>query len=90
MNDLGVVGDYGSMSDGVEHSPAMHWRKKKQYLGLVGGGCPHCEHKIFPPKRVCPNCGGMIHGALVAVASAQSSENVGLPLVVLGNTSVAE
>jgi len=90
VNDLGVVGDYGSMSDGVEHSPAMHWRRKKQYLGLVGEVCPHCEHKIFPPKGVCPNCGGMIREALVAVASAQSSEVVGLALVVLVSMPVAE
>jgi uncharacterized OB-fold protein len=35
-----------------------HWRLKKQRYGLVGGVCPHCEHKIFPPRGVCPNCGG--------------------------------
>ena len=25
---------------------------------MVGEVCPHCDHKIFPPRDVCPNCGG--------------------------------
>ena len=24
----------------------------------MGEVCPHCEAKIFPPRDVCPNCGG--------------------------------
>ncbi len=35
-----------------------HWRLKKQRYGLVGEVCPHCAVKIFPPRDVCPNCGG--------------------------------
>lgn len=35
-----------------------HWRIKQQRLGLVGEECPHCAVKIFPPRDVCPNCGG--------------------------------
>jgi hypothetical protein len=35
-----------------------HWRLKAQRYGLVGEACPHCEAKIFPPRDVCPNCGG--------------------------------
>jgi uncharacterized OB-fold protein len=35
-----------------------HWRLKKQRYSLVGEVCPHCEAKIFPPRDVCPNCGG--------------------------------
>ncbi len=35
-----------------------HWRLKKQRYGLVGEVCPHCEVKIFPPRDVCPSCGG--------------------------------
>jgi uncharacterized OB-fold protein len=35
-----------------------HWRLKQQRYGLVGEICPHCEVKIFPPRDVCPNCGG--------------------------------
>ena len=35
-----------------------HWRLKKQRYSLVGEVCPHCETKIFPPRDVCPNCGG--------------------------------
>ena len=34
-----------------------HWRLKKQRYGLVGEVCPHCDHKIFPPRDICPNCG---------------------------------
>ncbi len=35
-----------------------HWRIRKQRYALVGEVCPHCEVKIFPPRDVCPNCGG--------------------------------
>lgn len=35
-----------------------HWRLKKQRYSLVGEVCPHCETKIFPPRDVCPECGG--------------------------------
>lgn len=35
-----------------------HWRLKKQRYALVGEICPHCEEKIFPPRDVCPHCGG--------------------------------
>lgn len=35
-----------------------HWRLKQQRYGLVGEECPHCEAKIFPPRDVCPECGG--------------------------------
>ncbi len=37
---------------------ARHWRLKQQRYGLVGEICPHCSTKIFPPRDVCPNCGG--------------------------------
>ncbi len=35
-----------------------HWRLKQQRYGLIGEVCPHCEVKIFPPRDICPNCGG--------------------------------
>lgn len=35
-----------------------HWRLKKQRYALVGEVCPSCENKIFPPRDVCPHCGG--------------------------------
>jgi len=35
-----------------------HWRLRQQRYGLVGEVCPHCEAKIFPPREVCPECGG--------------------------------
>lgn len=37
---------------------ARHWRLKSQRYGLVGETCPHCDTKIFPPRDICPNCGG--------------------------------
>ena len=35
-----------------------HWRLNQQRYGLVGELCPHCEAKIFPPRDICPHCGG--------------------------------
>jgi len=35
-----------------------HWRLQKQRYSLVGEECPHCSAKIFPPRDVCPECGG--------------------------------
>jgi hypothetical protein len=35
-----------------------HWRLKKQRYSLVGEVCPHCQAKLFPPRDVCPECGG--------------------------------
>ena len=35
-----------------------HWRLKKQRYALVGEVCPHCSAKLFPPRDVCPECGG--------------------------------
>jgi uncharacterized OB-fold protein len=35
-----------------------HWRLRKQRYALVGEICPHCSTKIFPPRDVCPECGG--------------------------------
>ena len=35
-----------------------HWRLRKQRYGLVGEVCPHCNTKLFPPRDICPECGG--------------------------------
>jgi len=35
-----------------------HWRLRKQRYSLIGEVCPHCDEKIFPPRDVCPECGG--------------------------------
>ncbi len=35
-----------------------HWRLRKQRYSLVGEICPHCDAKLFPPRDVCPECGG--------------------------------
>jgi hypothetical protein len=37
---------------------SRHWRLRKQRYGLVGEVCPHCDAKLFPPRDVCPECGG--------------------------------
>jgi len=37
---------------------SRHWRLKKQRYSLVGEVCPHCDAKLFPPRDVCPECGG--------------------------------
>ena len=37
---------------------ARHWRLKDQRYKLVGEVCPHCQAKLFPPRDVCPECGG--------------------------------
>ncbi len=39
------------------HEIPRHWRLRQQRYSLVGEVCPHCDHKIFPPRDVCPNCG---------------------------------
>jgi len=37
---------------------ARHWRIRQQRYGLVGEVCPHCGVKLFPPRDICPECGG--------------------------------
>lgn len=35
-----------------------YWRSRQQRLGLVGEVCPTCKAKLFPPRDICPYCGG--------------------------------
>jgi uncharacterized OB-fold protein len=35
-----------------------HWRLKKQRYSLTGEICPSCKTALFPPRAVCPHCGG--------------------------------
>lgn len=35
-----------------------YWRTRKQRLSLQGEICPHCERRLFPPRDICPYCGG--------------------------------
>jgi uncharacterized OB-fold protein len=35
-----------------------HWRLKNQRYKLTGEVCPHCQARLFPPRDVCPECGG--------------------------------
>jgi len=60
---------------------SRHWRLKKQRYGLIGGVCPHCDHKIFPPRGVCPNCGGDIKEKVVAKSTLDSYNTVFKPTV---------
>ena len=39
-------------------SLASDWRTKSQRLSLIGEVCPHCGVKLFPPRDICPECGG--------------------------------
>ena len=39
-------------------SIASYWRTKEQRLALTGEVCPHCGVKLFPPRDICPECGG--------------------------------
>lgn len=55
-------------------SPSRYWRKKKQYLGLVGEVCPHCDFSIFPPRDLCPNCGAEGQVTLDMLIASQSEQ----------------
>ncbi len=35
-----------------------YWRTRKQRLSLQGERCPHCSRALFPPRDICPHCGG--------------------------------
>ena len=35
-----------------------HWRLKKQRYALTGEICMSCKTPLFPPRAVCPHCGG--------------------------------
>ena len=37
---------------------ASEWRTRDQRMGLIGEVCPHCHARLFPPRDVCPECGG--------------------------------
>jgi uncharacterized OB-fold protein len=37
-----------------------HWRLKKQRYSLVGKACPNCDEKLFPPPKICSNCGAYL------------------------------
>lgn len=53
-----------------------HWRLKEQRYNLVGEICLHCATKMFPPRDICPNCGGetkVTTGATVVYSSMPSS-----------------
>jgi len=58
-----------------------HWRLKKQRYGLVGEVCPHCDHKIFPPRGVCPNCGGDMKEKPAAMRKIDSYTTIYKPAV---------
>ncbi len=34
------------------------WRLQAQRYNLVGAECTSCGAKLFPPRQVCPECGG--------------------------------
>jgi hypothetical protein len=42
---------------------ARHWRLKEQRYNLVGTTCTHCGENSFPPREICPKCGGEVKTA---------------------------
>ncbi len=32
------------------------WRGKQERYRLAGAVCSTCNHKMFPPREVCPQC----------------------------------
>ena len=55
-----------------------HWRLRQQRYALLGEVCPHCEAKIFPPREVCPECGGETKAAY---ALSGESELFSIPVM---------
>lgn len=46
---------------GVEHVVGAKWvRNKQTMLNMAGNVCAHCDERIFPPRDLCPNCGGEV------------------------------
>jgi uncharacterized OB-fold protein len=39
-------------------SPARSWREFPQRYRLEAAKCKDCEKVIYPPRVVCPKCGG--------------------------------
>ncbi|NLT73468.1 MAG: Zn-ribbon domain-containing OB-fold protein [Chloroflexi bacterium] len=39
-------------------SGPSQWRRRQQRLSLTGEICPQCSARLFPPRDVCPHCGG--------------------------------
>ena len=42
----------------TEISTSIHSRLHKERYQLVGKVCEDCEEAIFPPRDLCPGCGG--------------------------------
>ena len=36
----------------------IYWRTQKERYQLVGKVCEDCKEAIFPPRDLCPECGG--------------------------------
>ena len=58
--DISLFGllDIKGVNKGEVMENPRHWRLKKQRYQLIGEECPHCREKIFPPRDICPRCGG--------------------------------
>ena len=62
------------------------WRTKKQRYSLQGEVCPACTSAVFPPRKVCPQCGSSMdatrrsrrHAAVGGVFSATPDMAVSL------------
>jgi len=39
-------------------TPSIVWREKAQKYRLEAGKCKRCGKILFPPRLICPKCGG--------------------------------
>ena len=70
-------------------SLASDWRTKSQRLNLIGEVCPHCGAKLFPPRDICPECGGPVRrliGTGGAVKFVAQKYDLGWSFVCNGDT----
>ncbi len=44
--------------------PARYWREMPQRYRLEASKCKKCERVLFPPRLVCPKCGGRTFDAV--------------------------
>ena len=56
-----------------------HWRMRQQRYALAGATCNHCGIQNFPPRPVCPQCGGVRGQDLIL---GRKQEAIGLPIQV--------
>lgn len=51
--------------DNMTMDVPRHWRLRSQRYSLIGEVCSSCNEKLFPPRDICPHCGGPAHDNFV-------------------------